>query len=397
MRFLYTFLVVLVLLSSSVFPLYASEDEHNHDLFIGGETEEEKQKVENLDNQIKELETKISDAQSRERTLSSQIGYMDNQIKLTTLRVTETEKKIEELTQEVEELGDKIDHLEQSLTNLTSILIERVVSTYKLRKKSFAAYIFGADSVGEILERGKYIATAQANDKKVLFDVQETKVTYGEQKSLRERKKEEQEILKTELEAQKKQLDVQRAEKQNLLQQTKNDETEYQRLLQQALSEKNALEAALISGVEVGPVEKGDPIALVGNTGYPYCSSGAHLHFEVRKNNQWVNAGDYLQNKTVKDDQNGGETSIGGGGWQWPLEGTIRVTQYYGKTPYSWRYAYSGGIHTGIDMVSDTTSVIRAPEKGTLYSSSQACGTATIKIKYIDHGDGVLSFYLHVQ
>ena len=36
-------------------------------------------------------------------------------------------------------------------------------------------------------------------------------------------------------------------------------------------------------------IKKGDPIALVGNSGYPGCSTGAHLHFEVLRNGQFVN------------------------------------------------------------------------------------------------------------
>ena len=137
---------------------------------------------------------------------------------------------------------------------------------------------------------------------------------------------------------------------------------------------------------------------MVGNTGYPGCSTGAHLHFEVRKGGTWVDPGGYLSGKRVKDDQNGGETSLGSGSWDWPLEDTIRLTQYFGKTPYSWRYQYSGGIHTGYDMVSTGSNIIRAPQGGDLYSSSQPCGSGSIiKIKYIDHGDGVLSFYIHVQ
>jgi len=48
-------------------------------------------------------------------------------------------------------------------------------------------------------------------------------------------------------------------------------------------------------------------------------------------------------------------------------------------------------------MVS-TSEIIRAPRDGTLFSSSQSCGGGSmIKIKYIDHGDGITSFYLHVQ
>ena len=89
---------------------------------------------------------------------------------------------------------------------------------------------------------------------------------------------------------------------------------------------------------------------------------------------------------------------IGTGSWDWPLEGDVIVTQRFGKTPWSWRYTYSGGIHTGVDMVSNSSTVIRASADGTMYSSTQTCGdTSIIKIKYIEQNDGIVSFYLHVQ
>ncbi|MFH1971171.1 MAG: hypothetical protein ABIJ05_02175, partial [Patescibacteria group bacterium] len=135
------------------------------------------------------------------------------------------------------------------------------------------------------------------------------------------------------------------------------------------------------------------------NTGYPGCSTGKHLHFELRRNNSWFDPSSQLQSKSVQDDQNGGNmVTVGSGGWPWPVEDTVRITQFYGSTPYSWRYIYSGGIHTGLDLVSTTSDVIRASEDGEMYKSSQLCGgSSVINIVYIEHGGGLISFYLHVQ
>ena len=168
--------------------------------------------------------------------------------------------------------------------------------------------------------------------------------------------------------------------------------------MQQALAEYQAVQQAIATGSKIGPVKKGAPIALVGNSGYPNCSTGSHLHFEVHQNNSWVNSENYLSSKNVDDEQSGGNNNIGSGSWDWPLSDPIIVTQRYGVTPWSWRYKYSGGIHTGVDMVSNGSAVIRAPADGILYSSSQGCGgSSNINIKYIDHGNGLISFYLHVQ
>jgi len=118
------------------------------------------------------------------------------------------------------------------------------------------------------------------------------------------------------LEKQKANLDAQKKAKNALLAQTKNDEKTYQNLLSQALAEKAAIERALVSGVKVGPVKRGDPIGLVGNSGYPGCSTGKHLHFEIRKNNTWIDPAPYLQNKSVKDEQNGGNMALIVAGWE---------------------------------------------------------------------------------
>lgn len=359
---------------------------------------EENDTSHNVEKEIEELKQKISEAQSKERTLNSEIKSMDARIVLMTLQMTETNNKIQKLGLEIENLSEKIGTLENTLSDLSELLLNRIVTAYKVKKISYVSLLFSANGVSDFINRTKYIQAAQSHDREVLTEVQITKDTYSEQKFLREQKKVQHEELKQELGVQKKSLDEQKKTKELLLNQTKNDEATYQKLLQQALAEKQALEAALVTGEKVGLVKTGDPIALVGNTGYPACSTGAHLHFEVRKNNQWVNAFEYLKPRQVKDYQNGGEPTLGSGSWNWPLDGDVLVTQYYGKTPYSWRYAYSGGIHTGIDMYSNTTSVIRAPKDGTLYSASQNCGgSSIIKIKYIEHGDGVISFYLHVQ
>ncbi len=350
-----------------------------------------------VEKQIEDLKQKIEAAQNKERTLNAEIKTMDNQIKLTTLQINDTETKINQLGEEITDLGNKIDRLETTLSHLSELLLNRIVATYKTSRVSYLSLFFSGNNLGDFISRAKYLELTQIHDQEVMKEVQNTKVNFSEQKQLREIKKQQQEDLKKQLETQKIKLNDQLKAKQSLLTQTKSDEATYQKLLQQALAEKQAIEAALVNGEKVGPVKKGDPIALIGNTGYPACSTGKHLHFEIRKDNKWVDPGGYLKSRSMADQQNGGSATIGSGDWDWPLEGDIILTQHYGMTPYSWRYTYSGGIHTGLDMYSDTSEVIRAPKDGTLYSAAQDCGGSTIKIKYIEHGDGVVSFYLHVQ
>lgn len=352
-----------------------------------------------VDQRIKELQDKIAELQGQENTLSKQITLLNSQISITTIRIENTKAAITKLITEIDELANEIERLEVLLTKRSILVLRRIPESYKRQVTPQFGVIFLSQNVSDFLLRVKYLTSVQQEDASLLFQLKATQSNFSERKDLREKKKLQQEVLKKQLEQQTAQLEQQKHDKQALLVQTKNSEAVYQQLLAQALAEKLALERALVDAVQVGPIKKGDPIGLVGNSGYPACSSGPHLHFEIRKGGTWVNAEEYLSPREVTDEQNGGaRVRVGSGNWDWPLEGDIIVSQHYGKTPYSWQYAYSGGIHTGVDMYNKTSSFIRAPRDGILYSSSQTCGASSIiKIKYIDHGDGTISFYLHVQ
>jgi len=328
-------------------------------------------------NEIQELERKVTELQSQAKTLSGQIAAYAGQIQLTSL-------KIEQTQEQVTALSGKIQVLESKLQDRSKVLQQQIVQTYKKGLIDPLQVLFSSSDVAEIMARFKYLQIVQANNRKFLHDTQLVQTTYAQQKSLVEESKKK-------LESQKETLAALRIERDNLLKQTKSSEALYQKQLEQARLELEAIGRALASAVKEGPVKAGDPIALVGNSGYPSCSTGKHLHFEVRQGDSWINAETYLKSTTDKWGLN-----IGSGNWDWPLRGSIEITQRYGKTPYSYRYSYSGGIHTGIDMVS-SEDVIRAPADGTLYSSTQKCGSSNLNIKYIDHGSDLKTLYLHVQ
>lgn len=343
------------------------------------------------------LEKELGAGKQTENTLSSEINIMNTQISLTLSKIQQTEEKITIIGKEIDTLGSRIEGLDTSLNYLTHTLLTRISEGYKRRSISLFSLFFDSTSANNLLDRIKYLKTAQDNNQKLLVQVQEAKLNFEEQKKLREEKKTELDKLEKQLDEQKNNLNYQKSRKEIILKDTQNNNARYQTLLQQAQAEHNAIQQATITGSKIGPVKKGDPIALVGNSGYPNCSTGAHLHFEVRQNNSWVNSENYLSSKNVDDEQNGSSNNIGSGSWDWPLSDPIIVTQRYGITPWSWRYKYSNGIHTGVDMVSNGSAVIRAPADGILYTSSQNCSGSIINIKYIEHNNGLVSFYLHVQ
>ena len=294
---------------------------------------------EEIQRKINEYVERINILQKQEQTLSQQISLMDSQIEITGLRISETQRRIKILVEEIKTLSSKIIRLEDSLNFISKVLLERLAESYKSSRIDPITLFFSSRSFSEFVLRYRYLQKVQFHDRELLLSMETTRTSYDEQKNLKAKVQDEMEKLEKQLVSQKAELNSQVAVRKKLLEETMRNEKKYQQLLAQAYAEKAAVEQALVSGVKVGLVKRGDPIALVGNSGYPGCSTGKHLHFEIRKNNSWVNPGQYLSSKTVKDEQdNKGNISIGSGNWPWPIEDTVRLTQFYGQTPYSWRY-----------------------------------------------------------
>lgn len=350
------------------------------------------QDISNLGERINCYETEISRLSSQSKTLSNQIAQFDAQIRLTTLKISQTEDQIALL-------GGRIDRLEGSLDALTQAYSTRTVETYKMiRVGDPLLILISAPDLNEAVSRFSYLKKIQESDRDLLNRLQTAQTSYQGQKT-------DQEKLQTQLTTQKANLNSQKKAKNALLTQTTSDEKKYQQLLAQAYAEKAAVDAALIAGTKVGPVKRGDPIALVGNSGYPSCSTGKHLHFEIRKGSTWTDPSQYVSSHQLVNcqDYNCGTgippnyVTLGSGSWDWPIGDPIYLTQFYGHTPFSWRYAYSGQIHTGYDLVPKSSDVVRAPADGDLFRSAELCGSSVINIAYIEHGSDVISLYLHVQ
>ncbi len=192
------------------------------------------QAEQNLQNKINDLQNKIKDLQGQEKTLSSQIGVMDNQIKLTQLRINATKQEISSLTDNIKTTDKKIANLEESLNELTKVLVNRIVATYEVGSAQPFQILLSSNNVSDFFSRLNYLRLVQAHDKKLVFEMQQSKMDYANQKEIFEEKKKKVETLKKQLEGYTADLDKQKTEKQRLLAETQGNEANYQRLLSQA-------------------------------------------------------------------------------------------------------------------------------------------------------------------
>ncbi len=357
--------------------------------------------------------TNVVNTCSTEReSMTSQVIYLSSRISLTSTKIENIKNKIIELQQDIDNITNKIGELDNSMTTITSMFIDRIKASYKYGEFSYLNLVLSTPHISDLFTRFKYIQTVQAHDRKLLFQIQNSKANYQDQKKLREEKILEQNQAKKQQEKEQATLAVQKKDKEIFLAITQNSEAVYKQNLAAAQREASNIQqaASILSQAGVAKhVNKGDVIGLMGNTGF---STGPHLHFAVYNlkesdlnkfnfDSAYENPFNILASRNLPfepsscDDVSPSSRttkSIGSGSWSWPLNNPT-ISQCFGHTPYSWRYGT--GIHNGVDMWDDGDKAIRAVDEGNAYTylGGQAKGNGV----FIFHNNGKMTLYWHLQ
>ncbi|HUV42589.1 MAG TPA: hypothetical protein VMY36_01640 [Patescibacteria group bacterium] len=401
--FLLIALIVSLFLSTPVVNAKITDEECQRDLETGRKHLEECIDVWNkLSSQKAEAIT----------TLKTELSRFDASIALATAQIYTTVAEIEKIEEEVGALSTKIGYLDVSLDQLSQILVKRIAETYKKGKIDSFALLLSSRNFSDFVGRYKYLRVIQLHDRKLMLQMETVRTNYADQKTVKEEKQAELEAAKEKLESQKNILAQQKADRQRLLAATQNDEKLYQQLISSARAELIAIQGILAGQgkeIEAGHVSEGQKIATIlkwGEDDSSSCnSSGAHLHFMVAENGNTHNPFKYLNNSISYENCSGSECNSGdgdpfnpSGSWTWPINSPIKFNQGYGDT-WAIHHTWVGRIysfHDGIDIVSNSSSEVKAVKAGKLYQGVYGVGCSLTYVR-VDHDDSNLdTLYLHV-
>lgn len=220
--------------------------------FVYAQSNTDAQQLQSLNSKIRELEQKVSELKSQGNSLANQIGAMDSQITLTEYRIDATKKEIMEITLDIATATKKMSNLEGSLDNVTKVLLNRIVANYQAGGTGELQVLLASGNLAEAVTRANYLKIVQSHDRKLLYDTQQARNDYANQRSILENKKKKVELNK-QLEQYTVQLDKDKETKKSLLASTKNDEAHYRvQLLADAKAQVAAMKTFSRSRVGTG-------------------------------------------------------------------------------------------------------------------------------------------------
>lgn len=314
-----------------------------------------KQELNSLSGRINELKNTLASKQKEISSLKSQLDMIDSRVELIQLQIRSTQLEIEKNTAEMEKSENDIKQKEDEISSQKTMIGKVIRELYQEKDNNILSVIIGSTSFSQLVEGTEYLTQIRSKLKDNLDKLNILKAELEQNKQSLEKKKGELEQLKKDKEAEEVGLEDQKYTKAKVMEMTRGQESEYQSKLAQANAEEQAASAEITRLVQE----------------------------QARRKRSETVAG-----------RDGRDQVVNKGGFSYPLAGLNRVSITGGDFMDP---AYGMGFpHTGVDLQAGQGTPVMTIGTGTVVIAHDSGGPGLSYVA-IDHGNGLISKYLHLS
>ncbi|HUO56088.1 MAG TPA: peptidoglycan DD-metalloendopeptidase family protein [Candidatus Paceibacterota bacterium] len=326
---------------------------------IQAQIDDQNAQISELNSEIAQYQTQLNATVAQKQSLQNALNQISLTLKKTNASITLSQTQITATQLELDQLSSEISQKQGSIQSDQAALAQSLRSLSAAESVPLVVQVLSVHTLSEIWDDVDETASVRdAFDNQVNTLETDQRALASSQSN--EKAKQNQLVqAKQSLQTQQGSLTATQAAKNQLLAQTKSQEATYESIIAQKQSQEKSFEEQL------------------NNLKAQY--------------NQAVNPTEITQ--------------AAPGVLQWPIAGQIRITQFFGNTPFADAHAplYSGHGHDGLDIAAPIGTPVMAALAGTVIGTGntdavKSCvGGSFGKWVMIQHDNGLNTMYAHLS
>ncbi len=310
--------------------------------------------ISQLDAEIAQYQKQLTATSAKKQTLQTQLDQLNLSIKKTTASISKTKNQISSTELEIQQLAAGINKAQGTITDEKRGLAESLRALAEEERQPFVVQMLSEDTLSGVWNDLAALQSLQTAVSAHITTLNSTKKVLTDTKTTSEQKRAQLLAQQKTLLTQQGSLNATKQAQSELLAQTRSQESTYQAIIAQKKAQQAQFENALND-------------------------LQAKLNYTVNPNQI---------------------TTPGKGILQWPLD-NVRLTQYFGNTPFASSGAYGGKGHNGIDLAAPIGSPLHAALGGTVLGTGNTDAVKGCysfgKWVFIKHNNGLGTMYAHLS
>lgn len=326
---------------------------------LQAQIEQQNSQITQLNTEIAQYQKQLNATDQQKKTLQTALSQIALSLKKTSTSINLSQAQISATELQILQLSAAINVKQASIQSDQGALVESIRSLDQAESVPFITQILSSDDLAAIWRDVDDEARLRDSFQGQLDSLKSAQQQLASTKSAQETKQSQLVQHQQELQTQQGSLAATQQAQSDLLSQTKAKEANYQRIIAQKKAQEASFEAVL------------DNLKATAS-----------------------------QLASI----NGIATAVPGT-LQWPIFGTIRITQYFGNTQFADAHAplYSGHGHDGLDIAASIGTPVHAALSGTVIGTGNTDATPSCRggsfgnWVMIKHANGINTMYAHLS